>query len=62
MHENIKKNIFIKLVFVAIGINRDMVLKWKLGHLVQMDFLLLKRFSFSSTPPLIYSTVLSLGI
>ena len=31
MHENIEKINFIKIVFVSISINRDMVLKWKLG-------------------------------
>ena len=40
---------FIKIVFVSIGINRDMVLKWKLGPFVQTDLLPLKRISFSST-------------
>ena len=44
-----KKINFIKTVFVSISINRDMVLKWKLGQLVWTDHLPLKRISFSST-------------
>ena len=44
-----KKINFIKIVFVSISINRDMVLKWKLGQLVWTDLLPLKRISFSST-------------
>ena len=49
MHENIEKKInFIKIVFVSIRINRDMVLKWKLGQLLLTD-LPLKRISLSST-------------
>ena len=36
-------------MFVSISINRDMVLKWKLGQLVRTDLLPLKRISFSST-------------
>ena len=44
-----KKINFIKIVFVSISINRDMVLKWKLGQLVRTDLLPLKRISFSST-------------
>ena len=53
MLKNIEKKInFIKIVFismVSISINRDMVLKWKLGQLVRTDLLLLKHISFSST-------------
>ena len=38
-----------------------MVLKWKLGQHVQTDLLPLKRISFSSTPPLFDSTVITLS-
>ena len=34
MHENIEKINYIQIVFVSISINRDVVLKWKLGQLV----------------------------
>ena len=46
-----KKINFIKIqvALVSISINRDMVLKWKLGQLVWTDLLPLKRISFSST-------------
>ena len=56
-----KKTHFIKIVFVSISINRDMVLKWKLGQLVGMGFLPLKRISFSSTSPSFDSTVITLS-
>ena len=39
MHEHIEKINFIKIVFVSISINRDMVLKWNLGQLVRRDLL-----------------------
>ena len=61
MHENIEKINFIKIVFASISINRDMVLKWKLGQLVWTDLLPLKRISFSSTPPSFDSTVITLS-
>ena len=62
MHENIEKKIsFIKIVFVSISINRDMILKWKLGQLVWTDLLPLKHFSFSSTPLSFGSTVITLS-
>ena len=61
MHENIEKINFIKIVIVSISINRDMVLKWKLGQLVWADLLPLKRISFSSTPPSFDSTVITLS-
>ena len=48
-------------MFVSISINRDMVLKWKLGQLVWKDLLPLKRISFSSTPPSFDSTVITLS-
>ena len=51
MHENIEKTRFYKIVLVTISINRDMVLKWKLGHLVRTDFLPLKRNSFYPLAP-----------
>ena len=51
---------FIKIVLVSISINRDMVLKWILGQLVRTDLLPLKHISFSSTPPLFDSTVITL--
>ena len=54
-----KKINFIKIVFVSISINRDMVLQWKLGQLVWTD-LHIKRISFSSTPPSFDSTVITL--
>ena len=38
-----KKFNFIKIVFVSISINRDMVMKWILGQLVQTDLFPLKR-------------------
>ena len=37
MHENIKKINCIKIVFVSISINSNMVLKWRLGQLVRTD-------------------------
>ena len=49
MHEKHRKINFIKIAFVSISINRDMVLKWKLGQLVRTDHHPLKRISFSST-------------
>ena len=55
-----KKSIY-KIVFVSKSINRDMVLKWKLGQLVRTDLLPLKRISFSSTPPSFDSTVITLS-
>ena len=61
MHENIEKINFIKIVFVSISINRDMVLKWKLGQLVRTELLPLKRISFSSTPLSFDSTVITLS-
>ena len=61
MHENIEKINFIKIVFVSLSINRDMVLKWKLGQLVWQDLLPLKQFSFSSTPLSFDSTVITLS-
>ena len=61
--KTLKKFNFIKIVFVSISINRDMVLKWKLGQLVWMDLLPLKRISFSSTvnAPSFDSTVITLS-
>ena len=56
-----KKIIFMKIVFVSLSINRDMVLKWKLVKLVKTDLLPLKRSSFSSTPPSFDSTVITLS-
>ena len=41
-------------------INRDMVLKWKLGQFVWTDLLPLKCISFSSTPLSFDSTVITL--
>ena len=38
-----------------------MVLKWKLGQRVWTDRLSLKRISFSSTPPSIDSTMITLS-
>ena len=61
MHKNIEKINSIKKVFVSISINRDMVLKWKLGQLVRTDLLPLKQFSFSSTPLSFDSTVITLS-
>ena len=61
MHENIEKFNFIKIVFVSISINRDMVLKRKLGQLVWTDLLPIKRISFSSTPLSFDSTVITLS-
>ena len=61
MHENIEKINFIKIVFVSISINRDMVLKWKRGQLVQTDLLPLKHISFSSTLLSFDSTVITLS-
>ena len=61
MHENIEKTRFYKIVLVTISINRDMVLKWKLGHLVRTDFLPLKRNSFYPTQPSFDSTVIILS-
>ena len=62
MHENIGKKIkFIKIVFVSISINKGMVLKWKLGQLVRIDLIPLKRISFTSTPSLFDSTVIPLS-
>ena len=62
MLENIeKKNFFIKIVFVSLSINRDMVLKWKLGQLVRTNPLPLKHTSFSSTPLSFDSTVITLS-
>ena len=49
MHEKHRKINFIKIAFFSISINRDMVLKWKLGQLVRTDHHPLKRTSFSST-------------
>ena len=57
---NIEKNSFIKIVFVSLSINRDMVLKWKLGQLVRTDLLPLKCISFFSTPLSFDSTVYSI--
>ena len=56
-----KKTNFIKIGFVSISINRDMVLKWKLGQLIWTDLLPLKRISFSSTPPSFDSTMITLS-
>ena len=61
MHENIEKINFIKIVFVSISINTDMVLKWKLGQLIGTGFLPLKSISFSSTPTSFDSTVITLS-
>ena len=49
------------MMFVSISIDRDMVLKWKLGQLVSTDLLPLKSISFSSTPPLYDSTLIILS-
>ena len=61
MHENIKKINFTKIVLVSLNINRDMVLKWKLGQLVGTDLLPLKSIPFSSIPPSFDSTVITLS-
>ena len=61
MHEHIETINFIKLVLVSISINRDMVLKWKLGQLVWADLLPLKRISFFFNPPSFDSTVITLS-
>ena len=61
MQENIEKIKFIRIVFVSISINRDMVLKWKRGQLVRTDPITLKRISFTSTLPSFDSTVVTLS-